>query len=112
MYMVLTFSDLRLKDVINLTDGKNLGRVCDITVTFPENRVQGITVTGGKGFRLTKKELFIPMCDVEKIGSDAVLVKLNDKPETPDCPPKKPPCPPPKCPPPYPNDRRSYDEYE
>lgn len=110
--MEFTFSELRQKDVINLTDGRNLGRVCDITVTFPENRVQGILVTGGKGFRLTKKEIFIPMCDVEKIGSDAVLVKLGDKNEN--HPPKRPDCPPPKCPPPpqCPPSRRSLDEYE
>lgn len=114
--MEQTFSDLKKKDVINLTDGKNLGRVCDITFTFPENNVCGFTVTGCKGFRFSKQEMFIPISAVTKIGEDAVLVKLddkNDKPEKPDKRPPKhnccpPPCPPYNCPP----DRRSYDEYE
>ncbi|MCI8820666.1 MAG: hypothetical protein HFK02_04605 [Clostridia bacterium] len=109
--MEFTFSQLKQKDVINLSDGKNLGRVCDITVTFPENGFTGITVTGCKGFRFSKQELFIPVKNVVKVGEDAVLVKLSDGKPQPDCPPKHPPkCPPDHCPPP--RDRRSYDEYE
>lgn len=122
-----TFSDLKKKDVINLNDGKNLGKVCDITFTFPENNVQGFTVTGCKGFRFSKQEVFIPISAVTKIGQDAVLVKLGKegKPEPP-CPPHNGDCPPPNCPPPNncppwqggnppprpPQPRRSYDEYE
>lgn len=136
--MEQTFSDLKKKDVINLTDGKNLGKVCDITFTFPENNVCGFTVTGCKGFRFSKQEVFIPITSVTKIGQDAVLVKLGKegKPEPrpprppagcppqnfpPNCPPNN--CPPPDCPPwqggnqggnppPRPPQRRSYDEYE
>lgn len=132
-----TFSDLKKKDVINLIDGRNLGRVCDITFTFPENNVQGFTVTGSKGFRFNRQEIFIPIQAVTKIGEDAVLVKLGkeNKPETRpphngDCPPQNfPPNCPPNCPPPNncppwqggnppphtpqpPQPRRSYDEYE
>ena len=53
--MEFTFSQLKQKDVINLTDGKNLGKVCDITFSYPENNVLGITVTGCKGFRFSKQ---------------------------------------------------------
>lgn len=120
--MEVTFSVLKQKDVINLTDGRHLGRVCDMTFTFPENNVLGFTVTGCKGFRFSKQEVFIPIKNVAKIGKDAVLVNLGDN--KPDCPPPKPPknekpnfCPPPcpPCPPPCPpppRDRRNYDEYE
>lgn len=113
--MEFSFSQLKQKDVINISDGKNLGRVCDISFTYPENTVTGFTVTGCKGFRLTKQEQFISMKSVVKIGEDTVLVK-NEKgaPPPPKCPPKHKNdcCPPPECPPPYPRDRRSYDEYE
>ncbi len=115
--MEVTYSALKQKDVINLVDGKHLGKVCDITFTFPENKVQGFTVTGCKGFRFSKQEIFLPIKDVVKIGADAVLVKLG-KEERPDCPPPKPDCPP-KCPPPCPpcppqfgGGRRDYGEYE
>ncbi len=130
--MEQTFSDLKKKDVINLTDGKNLGRVCDITFTFPENNVCGFTVTGCKGFRFSKQEMFIPISAVTKIGEDAVLVKLGKEgepehkpPHHSECPPQNfpPDCPPNNCPPwhggnqggnppPRPPQRRSYDEYE
>ena len=125
--MEVNFSDLKQKDVINLNDGKNMGRVCNISFTFPENNVLGFTVTGSKGFRFSKQEVFIPIKQVVKIGQDAVLVKFGENPDRPPKPPKPdfPPCPPgnrppnclppnncpPNCPPPRP-DRRSYDEYE
>ncbi len=123
--MEVTYSALKQKDVINLTDGKNMGKVCDLTFTFPENNVTGFTVTGCKGFKFSKQEVFIPIKCVVKIGRDAVLIKFGkeedshppkpDKPQfPPDCPPKC--CPPPDCGqgfPPYPTSgRRSYDEYE
>lgn len=116
--MEFTFSQLKQKEVINLVDGKNLGKVCDLTFSSPEYKVQGFTVTGGRGFRFTKQDLFLPISSVVKIGEDAVLVKSEDKncssSERPDKrPPKRkngrPPCSPPyDCPP----ERRSYDEYE
>lgn len=121
--MEVNFTALKQKDVINLHDGKNMGRVCDLSFTFPENFVSGFTVTGCKGFKFSKQEVFIPVQQVVKIGKDAVLVKVGDgsdrppkppKPSKPDCPPKNncpPPCPPNNYPPPRP-DRRSYDEYE
>lgn len=129
--MEFTFSQLKQKDVISITDGKNLGKVCDVTFSYPENHLIGLTVTGCKGFRFTKQDLFIPIKNVVKIGEDTVLVKMEEKcpqpkpPKCPpeNCPPKRPPnnCPPNVCPPnnfpppyppPFPPDRRSYDEYE
>ena len=120
--MELSFHQLKQKDVINVSDGTNLGKVCDISLSFPECNWIGITVPGFKGFKLTnRREEFIPVNLIVKIGEDAILVKAEDK---------KPPCPPPpkdKCPPPCPpprprqnnspnnfqnSDRRDYGEYE
>ncbi len=112
--METSFLAIKQKDVINLLDGKHLGKVCDISFSFPENNVLGFTVTGSKGFKFSKQEIFLPVKCIVKIGEDAILVKFGkeEKPEKPskkpDCPP---PCPPP-CPPCPPYDRRSYDEYE
>lgn len=113
--MDVTFSDLKRKDVINLNDGRNLGKVCDISFTFPEADVLGFTVTGCKGFKFSKQEIFLPIKSVVKIGDDAVLVKFgkDEKPDRPK-PPKREECQPncPPCPPPFKNERRNYDEYE
>ncbi len=86
--MEFKFSDLKQKEVINLTDGKHLGKVCDLSFTFPENNVLGFYVTGCKGFRFSRQEQFIPVKCVTKIGEDAILVKIDGgKPPKPDCPP-------------------------
>ncbi len=103
-------------EAVNLADGKQLGKICDIVFTFPEGRVQGIVVPGGKGFRWGKADLFIDLKCVRKIGVDVVLVDIKAAPK----PDKKrgkwednyPPPPPPQ---PYPqngNQRRDYGEYE
>lgn len=125
--MEQTFSELKKKDVINLVDGKHMGRVCDVSFTFPENRVHGFTVTGSRGFKWSKQDVFLPIKCVVKIGQDAILVKFGREdgeqpmptPPTPPPPPKN-PCPPNPCNPthncppprPYPQGRRDYDEYE
>ena len=112
MYMEVIFSELRQKEVINVADGKHLGKVCDLKFTFPEGKVEGFSVTGCKGFKLTKQEIFVPLKCVSKIGEDAVLVNINDEPPPPK-PPKGQNCPQPLFPPPPPpQSRRSLDEYE
>lgn len=115
--MDINFSELKQKEVINVSDGRHLGRVCDISFTFPEGKVIGVTVTGCKGFKFTKQEIFLPIKCIVKIGEDAVLVSFNENsPPQPNkgqpcCPPPQPNKAPPCCPPP-PQSRRSLDEYE
>ena len=115
--MELSFQTLKQKDVVSVSDGRNLGKVCDVTVSFPENNWLGITVPGCKGFKFTNKaEIFIPVKQIVKIGDDTVLVKTESG--KPDCPPPKPQCPPhnncpPKpCPPPKPQPRKDrFDDF-
>lgn len=110
--MEVIFSELKQKEVINVADGKNMGKVCDITFTFPEGKVTGLTVTGCRGFKFTKQEIFLPLKSVVKIGEDAVLVSLSENSPPPPPPGKGQNCPPPCPPPPPPHSRRSLDEYE
>ncbi len=109
-------------EAVNLADGKRLGRVCDVVFTFPEGKVQGIVVPGGKGFRWGKADLFIDLRCVRKVGVDVVLVDIKAAPK----PEKKkgkwednypPPPPPPQgggAPPLFRGngERRDYGEYE
>ena len=111
--MEVIFSELKQKDVINVEDGKHLGKVCDIAFTFPDGKVKGFTVTGCKGFKLTRQEIFVPLKSVLKIGEDAVLVNFGEPKPAPPPKPCPPPCPPDNCPPyPPPGGRRGTDEYE
>ena len=132
--METSFSELRTKEVINTADGRRLGKVCDLVFCYPENRVLGIVVPGGRGFGFWKSEQFIDMTNIIKIGDDVILVNFNMPPKP--CGHKHgrgcgggntPPPPPPLYPsgggnPPYPPQggapsqgypgRRSYEEYE
>lgn len=80
-HMETSFCELHRKETVNLTDGKRLGRVSDVVFTYPEGRVQGIVVPGGKGFRWGRAELFIDLKCVKKIGIDVILVDIKSAPK-------------------------------
>lgn len=119
--MQISFSELRAKEVVNTADGSKLGRVCDLTFSYPDNKVLGILVPEGKG--LCSKKMFVEMKCIVKIGDDVILVDVGE--------PKKRGCDSPKeekggkcptgcpihCPPKnrpneHNSDRRSFEEYE
>ena len=109
--------ELKQRDTVNICDGKRLGKVCDVVFSFPEGRVRGIVVPGGKGFRWGKADMFIDIKNIVKIGEDVVLVDIRNS--APPCEPKRDkwgancsPPPPPPLPQPPPRDRRDYGEYE
>lgn len=66
--------------VVNVCDGKQLGKVSDIVITYPEGRVLGIVAPGGRGFRWGKSDVYIDLKCVSKIGVDVVLVELRNAP--------------------------------
>ena len=66
--METSFCEIKKKNVINILDGRDLGKVCDITFTYPE---------GKKNSFFKTSELIINFCCIEKIGNDAILVRLH-----------------------------------
>ena len=114
--MEMSFSELRTKEVINTADGKRLGKICDMTFCYPENKILGFIVPGNRSFGTKKTDFFIDLKNIVKIGGDVVLVNIG-------CPKPSPARP---RPPhnacgkdPYPQsfsegiyERRSYEEYE
>ena len=77
--METSYRELKCKFVVNVTDGRNLGKTSDIVFTYPEGRVLGIAVPGKNGLRLFKREdVFISLHNVVKIGADVVLVDLKN----------------------------------
>ena len=106
--MELTYNQLKSRDVINVADGKCLGRIIDVKFRFPQGVIIGIYVPGRKtcGIRLfDKSEIFIEESKILKIGGDVILVDLKCADScapsvnlVPPKPPKSKHCPPP-CPP-------------
>lgn len=73
-----SFAEMTRKSVINVADGKELGKTCDLIFSSCGN-VYGIVVPGKKSLlkSITSSEtIFIPWNRIAKIGADAVLVEL------------------------------------
>ena len=123
--MELSYRDLAKKDVINISDGRCLGRIIDMKFKFPQGVIVGIVVPGrrtGLFSCFNRTEVYIDESKIIKIGGDVILVDLkcndtcapnvklnspsaNCKPKGSDCrPPCPPPCPP-SCPPNRPQPR-------
>lgn len=77
--METTFCELKGKEVINVIDGKRLGRIIDIVFDSCCGRILGLVVPAyTKSFNIFKTcdDIFIPYANVCKIGEDVILVRI------------------------------------
>ena len=74
----MTLSELRTKEVIDVQDGKRLGRVMDIEFCPQDSRVTALVVPSETSFlqslRGEKCGLVIPWENIRRIGDDVILV--------------------------------------
>ncbi len=80
-----TFEELRKKDVVNICDGRKLGRICDMEIDIAERigQVTAIIVPGQSklfGILRSDEELVIPYQCINKFGDDVILVEIQPKP--------------------------------
>lgn len=71
-------SDLKLKEVINIVDGKRLGAITDIEIDVESGKLTAIVVPGnGKflGMFGRSEDIVIPWDRINKIGFDVILVE-------------------------------------
>ncbi|HEY8419398.1 MAG TPA: YlmC/YmxH family sporulation protein [Clostridia bacterium] len=78
MEIQLTYCELRKKDVINLVDGRRLGKIIDVVFDI-RGRIEGFVVPGFKKWAVfkTTDNIFIRWCNIKKIGEDVILVELR-----------------------------------
>ncbi|MGI6239446.1 MAG: PRC-barrel domain-containing protein [Christensenellales bacterium] len=76
----MTFSELRQKDVINICDGRRLGRPYDVCLN-ERACIEAIIVPEQCGvwgiFKLDRDGLLIPWEKIRRIGDDVILVELD-----------------------------------
>jgi len=75
-------SDFRQKEVINITDGRRLGFVCDVEINLESGRLDAIVIPGeGRLFGLFGKDNYyvIPWSKIKKIGEDIILVEFDER---------------------------------
>ena len=71
--------DFKHKEVINITDGKRLGFVQDVTADLESGLITSIIVPGNaKLFNVFSKDsdIVIPWQDIKCIGDDVILVEI------------------------------------
>ena len=75
----MKLSDLQNKTVINLIDGKELGKIIDVKVGS-DGRIETIVVEKHRfiiSFFSSKNEINIYWNQIEKIGEDVILVNMH-----------------------------------
>ena len=77
--MEISFCELRSKMVVNLSDGRRLGRIIDLVYDECTAKVLGVVVPSGRSFLFFKgkEDIFIPYHCICKIGEDTILVELG-----------------------------------
>lgn len=77
--MILTFSELRDKEVINVCDGKRMGYVCDLEIDAECGRICALILPARSLLSSLKKgaAVHIPFGCIKQIGRDLILVELG-----------------------------------
>ena len=78
---MMKISDFQTKDVINIVDGKRLGQISDLELDLRQGRIEAIVVPSYSRFMGLfggRSDLIIPWNNIVKIGSDVVLVKMEE----------------------------------
>ncbi len=79
--MEYNLSELKKKKVINVMDGKDLGKISDMLISFPDGKITAMITPGKKNSFFGGNELIISVKCIERIGDDAILVKLCEPPK-------------------------------
>jgi len=79
--IMVKISDLRMREVINIIDGRRLGPIRDIDIDLEDGRINAIILPyhGARliGFFAKENEIVVPWDRIVRIGIDVILVELN-----------------------------------
>ncbi len=76
----MRLSDLQNKDVVNIIDGKLVGNIIDIMINSSNGIMESLIIEKSKFFVSlfsNKNEIEIKWNQIEKIGEDVILVRIN-----------------------------------
>jgi len=75
-------SNLKVKEVINISDGRRLGFVNDVEIDLESGKIEAIVLPGGgRFFGLIGRdnEFIIPWEKIKKVGEDIILVDMDER---------------------------------
>lgn len=76
---MIKVSDLRVRDVVNILDGKKLGNIVDIDLDLEHGKVLSLVLPGrtrGFSFFSRREEVIVPWSKIIRIGRDVILVEV------------------------------------
>ena len=74
----MKLSDLQEKDIVNINDGRKIGRIIDAEVDMM-GKINYLVVDDKKGFRTffsSNSDINITFDKIKRIGTDVILVDL------------------------------------
>ena len=71
-------TELKNKEVINVSSGKRLGYVSDIELDTCDARLLALIIPGEGGLFSKAPSIKIPWACIEHIGEDLIIVKMKD----------------------------------
>ena len=75
--MEISYTELRSKEVVNLQNGARMGKIIDMIIDSNGKNVLGLVVPGVRRLFKASEDIFIPWCNISKIGNDVILVSLD-----------------------------------
>jgi len=76
---MLKVSELRVREVINVLDGRRLGLIKDIDIDLANGRINALVLPGPSrllGFFGKEDEVSVPWDKIVRIGLDVILVEI------------------------------------
>lgn len=78
-------SELRVKEVVNLRDGRRLGTISDLELDLQSGRVVALVVpSAGRWLGVFGRDhdVVVPWDRIRKFGQDVILVDVEEEPST------------------------------
>ena len=75
----MIISDLQKKDIININDGKIIGRIIDAEINEKDGSLDSLIVEKSKYMRslfTTENDITIKFEQIKKLGSDVILIEI------------------------------------
>lgn len=73
-------SELRMKDVINVVDGRRLGTIGDLELDLDQGSIKALVIPGPSrflGLFGRERDTVIEWEQIQKIGQDVILVEVQ-----------------------------------
>lgn len=77
---MIKISELQVKDIVNMDNGKRLGQLTDLDINLTTGTIEALIINAsGKVMGLFGKEseeIIVPWKNIIRIGSDVILVEV------------------------------------